>query len=216
MLATLAWRAMSFGARSLYVALKGQSSNTGNLAYLSYRKAANELGIKNLRKIAEWFRELEHYGFIVMHRHGSLGVEGRGKAPQWRLTEKSASPPGELATRDYLRWDGELFEPSRSLNRLSSLPLRSQKPNGHPPMVNLDMSHTRSTGEEPHMLYTRSTVEEGTVVHAVNTPVVDAVNGVLQTRSTGFCFSGVTRGVNTSGDDHELASRFLAALSPKD
>ena len=51
---------------------------------------------------------------------------------------------------------------------------------------------------------------------AVNTPVVDAVHRVLRTRSTGFCFSGVTHGVNSSGDEHELASRFLAALSVRD
>jgi hypothetical protein len=50
-MATPAWKALSMGARMLYVVLKGQSSNANNLAYLSYRDAANELGInrKHLR-----------------------------------------------------------------------------------------------------------------------------------------------------------------------
>jgi hypothetical protein len=38
-------------------------------------------------EIARWFRELQFYGFIVMTKGGSLGVEGKGKAPHWRLTE---------------------------------------------------------------------------------------------------------------------------------
>jgi hypothetical protein len=116
-LATPAWKALSLGARFLYVALKGQSSNAKNTAYLSYRRAAEELGIKSLHKIGEWFRELEHYGFIVLVRHGSLGVEGKGKAPLWRLTEKGDAASGERETQDYLRWDGVLFEPKRRPHR---------------------------------------------------------------------------------------------------
>ena len=64
--------------------------------------------------IARWFNELEHYGFIVLHRHGSLGVDGKGKSPHWRLTELgvtgNASSGGNLEppTSDFLRWDGTL------------------------------------------------------------------------------------------------------------
>ncbi len=52
-------------------------------------------------------RELQHYGFIVMTERGCLGFNGRGKAPHWRLTELGYmnDPP----TRDFLKWDGELF-----------------------------------------------------------------------------------------------------------
>jgi hypothetical protein len=46
------------GTRVLYVALKGQSSNAGNLAYLSYRKAQSELGIRSFSKVSDWFSEL--------------------------------------------------------------------------------------------------------------------------------------------------------------
>jgi hypothetical protein len=35
-------------------------------------------------KIREWFAELEHYGFIVLHQPGNLGVDGKGKARAWQ------------------------------------------------------------------------------------------------------------------------------------
>jgi hypothetical protein len=57
-------------------------------------------------------RELQHYGFIVMTESGCLGVNGRGKAPHWRLTELGYmhEPP----TKDFLKWDGELFYEQKS------------------------------------------------------------------------------------------------------
>ena len=104
---------------------------------------------------------------------------------------------GERETQDYLRWDGALFEPKRRPNRLSTLPAGSQKPNGRPPMVKLDMSPTRPT------------VGNGTVGIAAYTTVDNAAYRVLATRPTGFCFSA-------EGNEHELAERFLAALSVRD
>jgi hypothetical protein len=104
-----AWRAMSHGARMLYVALKRRYSptihNNGRI-FLSQRKAANELQSHH-NQIARWFRELRHFGFIVMMRPGFLGLEGKGQAPRWRLSEIGymKEPP----TRDYVRWDGKPF-----------------------------------------------------------------------------------------------------------
>jgi hypothetical protein len=76
-LSTPAWRAMSHGARSLYVALKLRYSqnfkNNGKL-YLSQRNAAQELNSHHAQ-IGRWFRELQHFGFIVMMVPGHLGVE---------------------------------------------------------------------------------------------------------------------------------------------
>jgi hypothetical protein len=109
-----AWRAMSHGARSLYVALKGRyNSNLGNAAYLSTRVAAKELG-SHRDQIARWYRELEHFGFIVMTSAGSLGVEGKGKAPHWRLTELGYL--GNSPTRDFLRWNGAPFKLTKRQN----------------------------------------------------------------------------------------------------
>src|SRR5262249_43331941 len=71
-----AWRAMSHGAQSLYVALKRRynvkNHNNGRI-YLSQRQARQELRSHH-NEIARWFRELQHYGFIVMTTPGMLGV----------------------------------------------------------------------------------------------------------------------------------------------
>src|SRR5215475_2120368 len=60
-----AWRAMSHGARWLYVHLKRRWSfkqrNNGRL-FLSQRDAQEELGAGVVRdSISRWFRELQHY-----------------------------------------------------------------------------------------------------------------------------------------------------------
>jgi hypothetical protein len=104
-----AWRAMSHGAQMLYVALKRRYSphthNNGKI-FLSQRMAATELHSHH-NQIARWFRELQHFGFIVMRTTGFLGVEGNGQAPRWRLPELGymKEPP----TRDYARWDRTPF-----------------------------------------------------------------------------------------------------------
>ena len=110
-----AWKELSHGAKTLYVSLRRRVPNGRNRAYLSYRQARLEIK-SSQRKIGEWFRELEHYGFIVLAQHGSLGVEGKGKAPHWRLTElgqtsrASADTLPEPPTRDFLRWGGTHFK----------------------------------------------------------------------------------------------------------
>jgi hypothetical protein len=84
-----AWRRMSTGARLLYIALRGRyiikAPNNGHV-YLSTRKAAQELG-SDQKQVRRWYRELQHYGFIVQTRAGSVGLDGKGEAPHWRLTE---------------------------------------------------------------------------------------------------------------------------------
>ena len=52
----------------------------------SQRVAAKELRSHH-NEIERWFRELQHYGFIVMTMPGFLGVQGKGKAPRW-LTDR--------------------------------------------------------------------------------------------------------------------------------
>lgn len=109
-----AWKATSHGARSLYMALKRRySSNFKNngKVFLSQRDAAEEIGTDTPR-IARWFRELQHFGFIVMTSPGSLGVDGKGKAPHWRLTELGYMH--EMPTRDFDRWAGQPFSRSGS------------------------------------------------------------------------------------------------------
>jgi hypothetical protein len=105
-----AWRAMSHGARSLYTHLKmryNSSQHNNGRIYLSQRRAAFELG-SSFEQIARWFRELQFYGFIVQTKGGSLGLNGKGTAPHWRLTELGYMR--DEPTRDFLRWNGEKFK----------------------------------------------------------------------------------------------------------
>ncbi len=109
-----AWRAMSHGARSLYVALKSKhNTKLQNAVYLSTRSAVKELGSHSHRdNVRRWFRELEYHGFTVMVSPGHLGVEGHGKAPHWRLTECWFG--GQPPTRDFERWDGVPFHEQKN------------------------------------------------------------------------------------------------------
>src|SRR5262245_63772963 len=114
MMACPAYIAASPGARCLYQALKRRVPRNNNRAYLSYRTARRELRA-SFNKVKEWFAELEHYGFIVLAAHGRLGVDGKGKAPHWRLTELGhvAGAGTEFPTKEYLRWKGPLFDPKQ-------------------------------------------------------------------------------------------------------
>ena len=114
---------MSPSARVLYIALKARYGikyrNNGRI-FLSVREAAEVTGL-NKDTMARAFRELEHYGFVVQTKGGCLGVDGKGKAPHWRLTELGYMT--DLPTRDFLRWNGTKFRkpknktPSENLGR---------------------------------------------------------------------------------------------------
>jgi hypothetical protein len=107
--------------RSLYLSLKRRAPRHRNKAFVSYNDGTCELRASRW-KIKEWFCELEHYGFIVLDQLGSLGVEGKGKSPVWRLTElgvtsKHAAPGVmELPTNDFLKWDGTKFDVKKFRN----------------------------------------------------------------------------------------------------
>ncbi len=111
---TEAWKALSHGARSLYVALKGRyNSKLQNAVWLSTRDAAKELGSFSRREnVCRWFRELEYFGFIVMVSLPHHGLNGHGKAPHYRLTEESYQ--GALPTKEFLKWDGTPFREQKS------------------------------------------------------------------------------------------------------
>ncbi len=128
---TPAWRAMSHGARSLYIALRrrySQNSHNNGKIFLSQRTAAGELGSHH-NQIARWFRELQHYGFIAMQAPGCLGIDGKGQAPRWRLTELGymREPP----TRDFERWDRTPFAPAKRTKSRAGKPARGVPENEH-------------------------------------------------------------------------------------
>jgi hypothetical protein len=146
-----AWKALSHGARSLYVALRRRYSlhlhNNGRI-YLSPRVAAKEIGSHH-NEIARWFRELQFYGFIVMTKGGSLGVEGKGKAPHWRLTELGYM--NELPTRDFERWTGAKF-----VDRKNKTPCASHTAQ--------EMAHTQVRG----MAHTKPRNRDGNGAHTAS------------------------------------------------
>jgi hypothetical protein len=109
---TPAWRALSHGACRLYIALKRRwrKDNNGSI-FLSQRDAARELG-SNRSYVGHWFCELQHYGFIVMTRQGSIGTDGKGRASHWRLTELPYMD--EEPTRDFTAWNGVKFSAKSS------------------------------------------------------------------------------------------------------
>jgi hypothetical protein len=169
-MASPAWRAMSCYARVLYIALKSRYSfktrNNGRI-YLSVRVAGEETGL-NKNQIARGFRELNYYGFIVLTEFGCLGVNGKGKAPHWRLTELGymLDPP----TRDFMRWGGEVFHEQKPpeyykrqeqrLNQLAAAKkAKKQNPvptSGTPCPDGRDITASRQPGHLPKKLSRRS------------------------------------------------------------
>ena len=124
-LASPAWKQLSWGSRNLYVVLRGylrhDNLNNGKV-FRSCRDAADDLGTKSTRSVLRWFRELEHYGFIVMTTGGCLGVDGDGIAPHWRITEYPTfdAKGNQIApTRDFERWDRDYSPTPKKQNPVS-------------------------------------------------------------------------------------------------
>ena len=87
LLATEAWRALSVGARALYVELKRRyrGDNNGTLR-LSHREAAGLLGLHR-NSVGRLFDELEDKGFIRKLEGHHLGPSGIGQTARWALDE---------------------------------------------------------------------------------------------------------------------------------
>jgi hypothetical protein len=186
---TAAWRAMSHGAKSLYVALKWRyNTNLQNAVYLSARFAGKELG-SHKDYITRWHRELQHYGFTVMVTPGHLGVEGAGKAAHLRLTE--CWYKGQPPTRDFDRWDGTKFRYQKKQNPPPSVKLRVSHKQGAPktesrptnrghPVPQTGDSRVPQTGDTSHPsvpqtrdIGTESTVPQTGDITSLTTPCID-------------------------------------------
>src|SRR5262245_14662991 len=173
-LASPAWRAMSHGARNLYVALKARYSsnlhNNGRL-FLSQRDARREIG-SSFNEIARWFRELQHFGFIVQTRGGSLGVDGKGKAPHWRLTE--CGYMRDDPTRDFMKWDGTPFEDTVRRRRKKQNPVTENRntPLRKPvtPTLRKSVTSNGTSVTENRNISDRPTVKENRKITSLTTP----------------------------------------------
>ena len=111
-----AWLAMRPLARLVYIALaqeiryyKDGSTNNGRV-YLSTRMAPRRVNTSQ-RVAHSCFAEIDHYGFNVQTTPGVQGKKGRATCR--RLTDIAYDNPDgtkAAATKDYLDWDGVLFD----------------------------------------------------------------------------------------------------------
>ncbi len=105
MLATPAWRSLDPVARAAYVELKAlyNGSNNGRLAW-SVRDAAANL-LVSPATVMRALQRLEERGFIAREKRGAFSRKIR-HAAEWRLTEMNCDVTGELASKDFARWEG--------------------------------------------------------------------------------------------------------------
>ena len=68
------------GLRRFTVALKRRAPRGRDTAYISFRIAQKELKASP-SKIREWFAELEHYGFIMLHQPHCLALTAKARPP---------------------------------------------------------------------------------------------------------------------------------------
>jgi hypothetical protein len=202
---TEAWKALSHGARSLYTALRARYNNRlqGGV-YLSTRVAVKELGSFSRRdNVRNWFHELQYYGFIAMLTPGHLGVEGKGKAPHWRLTEEWYL--GESPTRDYLRWDGEVFHQQKSPGYYTK---KKQNPG---PYAGASVAHTLGPVEdqiEPEK--SKSGPEAGAIQHNGGGPEAGAITSLTTPCLPSDCSEDLTATLEDSSIVPDVAPNNLA------
>jgi hypothetical protein len=129
-----AWKALSLGARCLFVELSGEAENCHNIAWLSERDAAKRLGSSRYR-VREWFAELEHHLLLFKVSEACLGVDGRGKSAHWRINDRGTTKGGyESPTQDFLKWGGTPFDaaPHRAKRRKwNADKVKKQNPGPH-------------------------------------------------------------------------------------
>lgn len=103
LLATAAWRSLDPVARAAYVELATlyNGGNNGSIVW-SVRDAAQVL-LVSPATAARALERLEARGFIVREKQGAFSRKIR-HAAEWRLTEFNCDLSGELASKDFTRW----------------------------------------------------------------------------------------------------------------
>lgn len=131
---TDAWKAMSAHTRVIYITsvrsrFRGDwDQNNNGKIHPSARQIAAETGFTR-NTAARGLREMKHYGFTAETSPAALGVDGKGKAAHWRLTELPYM--GEPPTRDFMSWDGTLFDDGKTKKlprKNKTLSLRTRHP----------------------------------------------------------------------------------------
>lgn len=103
---TPAWRALTTTGQALYPWLKmewkgAKFNNNGDIS-LAVRTAAERIGCGR-DTAARGFHDLQAKGFLLLTSHGRMGVEGKGTAPTYEITELAMR--GEQSGKKlYLHW----------------------------------------------------------------------------------------------------------------
>ena len=103
---TPAWRALCPLGQILYPWVKlewkgPQANNNGNIS-IAVRDAAKKMG-RDKDAVGRAFHDLQAKGFLVLRQHGRMGVDGKGAAPTYEITELAL--PGEQSGRKlYQHW----------------------------------------------------------------------------------------------------------------
>src|SRR5215831_18789495 len=152
-MAAPAWRAMSPGARMLYIELRGRLRNdyaNNGKVFLSDRNAAKAVGVTP-GSIVRYYAENEHFGFLRKTSEGFLGADGRGIAAHYRFTEfpHGTHPP----TRDFEKWDGELFvyRPRPGRRKKQNPVCRNHTPRVQEPHIRNGSESPSVCMQEPHI-----------------------------------------------------------------
>jgi hypothetical protein len=106
MLDSQAWHSLGVIPRAMYVEMvkRYYGTNNGRIGY-SIRCAVQELHIGNATA-KRALDELRDRGFIVPVKVGAFSLKQR-HATEWRLTAYRCDISGDIATKDFMRWNPE-------------------------------------------------------------------------------------------------------------
>lgn len=103
---TDAWHALDTVSKCAYVEMAGRyagpGSNNGRIPF-SVREMANALRVSKATA-SRALQRLQELGFIALTKQGAFSVKVR-QATEWRLTEFGCDVTGQLATKDFTRWE---------------------------------------------------------------------------------------------------------------
>ena len=103
---TPAWRALCPLAQILYpwvkMEWKGAKFNNNGKISLAVRDAAKRMG-RDKDAVGRAFHDLQAKGFLLLHVHGRMGVEGKGAPPMYEITEL-AMPGNTVGSKLFLQW----------------------------------------------------------------------------------------------------------------
>lgn len=112
---------LSIGARWVMVELIRRYTGVNNgKIYLPTREAAHCMGTHR-HTVGKYYQELKAAGFIVETQMHHLGVDGLGRATEWRLTHLPCD--GKAPTRD--------FEKTKPLSKKLTTPVENTAQGRH-------------------------------------------------------------------------------------